>query len=143
LRPSGLIAMPQQLRASLQRACITYQGTCGQPSHLGGGRSVRVEKPLYCVVGHCGCGLPSASVGHHCRALRAYAEPLPISLSQHEGSTGNDTHSTPDPWAPWDVVQVFLLQQADPPGQHSEEGFYVGSAPNCHKQHRVWVTSAG
>jgi hypothetical protein len=100
-------------------------------------RSVHVEKPLYCVVGHCGCGLPSASVGHHCRALRAYAEPLPplissvyLSMARAPQATIPIPLPTPGPRGMW--VQVFLPAAGRPSwSAHSEEGFYVGSAPNC------------
>jgi hypothetical protein len=54
------------------------------------------------------------------------------SISAWQSST-NDTHSTPDPWAPWDVrFRCSSLQQADPPGQRTlRKGSTSGSAPNC------------
>jgi hypothetical protein len=138
--------MPQQLQASLQRACITCKGTCGQtiaPWRLSArcarGKTTLLRRgPLRMWLALRLCGPPL----RHCELTLNLCRPSYNQSISAWSSTSNDTHSTPDPWAPWDVrFRCSSLQQADPPGQRTLRKGSTSAPLLTAWQHRVWVTS--
>jgi hypothetical protein len=109
--------MPQRLQPPCSGPA-SPKGTCGNHRTLAAGRSVRTWKNHFIAswaTADVACPPPLwATTIEHCELTLNLCRPSyrNQSISAWQSSTGNDTHSTPDPWAPWDVrFRCSSLQQ--------------------------------